>query len=382
MRLPNGFGRITKLSNRNLRNPWRVTVTTSKDEYGKPIGTLLKPKAYFPTYNDAYMALILYNENPYDLNTTVTANELFALWSKQYYPQISEKTQRGYSLAWRYCEKIKDMNVRDIRAKHIKDCCENGTAKSTIGKNKDVPHKASPNMQKNIKILWNLMFQYALERELVDKNYADDVILSKNLQKQINENKEHHVAFTDEELTILWEHSDKQPYVDMLLIQSYMGWRPNEMLDLEIDNINLEEKIIIGGMKTESGTNRTVPIHSLVYPLVKARYNQAVNKNCRFLFSGMRANAKMSYSMYYTKFKEVIDVLDLNAAHRPHDPRKTFITNAKKYNVDEYAIKRIVGHYIGDITEKVYTERDVHWLSSEIEKIKRPGDETQPFSVY
>ena len=30
----------------------------------------------------------------------------------------------------------------------------------------------------------------------------------------------------------------------------------------------------------------------------------------------------------------------------------------KKYKVDEYAIKYMVGHEIQDITEKVYTKRD------------------------
>lgn len=43
---------------------------------------------------------------------------------------------------------------------------------------------------------------------------------------------------------------------------------------------------------------------------------------------------------------------------------------AKKFKVDEYAIKRIVGHEINDVTEKVYTQRDLAWLKSEIEKIK------------
>lgn len=42
----------------------------------------------------------------------------------------------------------------------------------------------------------------------------------------------------------------------------------------------------------------------------------------------------------------------------------------KKSKVDEYAIKYVVGHTIEDITESVYTERDVDWLKEEIEKIK------------
>lgn len=43
---------------------------------------------------------------------------------------------------------------------------------------------------------------------------------------------------------------------------------------------------------------------------------------------------------------------------------------AKKAEVDQYAIKYIVGHKIDDITERVYTQREPEWLKSEIEKIK------------
>ena len=46
------------------------------------------------------------------------------------------------------------------------------------------------------------------------------------------------------------------------------------------------------------------------------------------------------------------------------------MTLAKRYAVNEYAIKRIVGHVIDDLTERVYTERPMEWLSDEIEKIK------------
>ena len=42
---------------------------------------------------------------------------------------------------------------------------------------------------------------------------------------------------------------------------------------------------------------------------------------------------------------------------------------AKKANLDEYAIKRIVGHHIDDLTERIYTERSVDWLKNEIMKI-------------
>jgi hypothetical protein len=45
-----------------------------------------------------------------------------------------------------------------------------------------------------------------------------------------------------------------------------------------------------------------------------------------------------------------------------------FVTMAKKYGIDEYAIKDIVKHSITDITQKVYIQRKM--LKKEIEKIK------------
>lgn len=66
----------------------------------------------------------------------------------------------------------------------------------------------------------------------------------------------------------------------------------------------------------------------------------------------------------------LISALDLNPKHRAHDPRVTFTTMAKKAEIDEYAIKAMVGHSIKDITEAVYITRDIEWLRNDIEKIK------------
>ena len=68
-------------------------------------------------------------------------------------------------------------------------------------------------------------------------------------------------------------------------------------------------------------------------------------------------------------FNTIKKDLMLDPDHRPHDPRMHFVTMAKRYGVDEYAIKKIIGHQINDLTEKVYTKRDPEWLKKEIEKI-------------
>ena len=126
-RLPNGFGSITELKGRNLRNPFWARVCVGKSAYGKPILKSLKPKAYFRTYNDAYAALCEYNKNPYDLDNDMTIYELYDKWTDVYLKNASDTYARTISSAWAYCSSVYDMRAKDLRARHIKGCMECGS---------------------------------------------------------------------------------------------------------------------------------------------------------------------------------------------------------------------------------------------------------------
>lgn len=78
---------------------------------------------------------------------------------------------------------------------------------------------------------------------------------------------------------------------------------------------------------------------------------------------------KYSYDYLSNSFIETLPLLGINPVHRGHDGRVHFVTLAKKSEMDEYALKRIVGHKIDDLTERVYTRRTVEWLISELDKI-------------
>lgn len=368
-RLPNGFGQISELKGRNLREPFRAMVTIGKDDNGRPICKLLQPKAYFATYNEAYAALVEYNRNPYDLDNLMTVSELYERWSEVYFKTLtSASAVRNYNSAWEYCSMIHNMKVIDVRARHIKGCMDDGTRNI-----KGVERKASPNIQTKIKSIFNLMLDYAVEYELVDKNYARTFNISNEILKESESNRKGHIDFTEEEMSILWENIDKVPFVDVVVMQCYSGWRPQEMSELLVENIDLENNTWLGGIKTDAGTDRTIPIHSKIRPLVERRYYEAKSIGSKYLINS-KANGtsgtKFTYDKYRHRFDTIKEVLNLNPKHRLHDPRVQFVSMAKFYNLDEYAIKYIVGHVIDDITEKIYTKRDDEWLRREIEKIK------------
>lgn len=364
-RLPNGFGQISEIKNRNLRKPFRAMITVGKNSVGRPICKPLKPESYFETYNDAYAALVEYNKNPYDLDTVMTVKDLYKRWSPEYFGKM--KSTNAMKSAWKYCSAVYGMRVTDLRARHIKGCMEEGVAKIR-GKEK----RPNANAKIKIKTLFNQMLDYAVEYELVDRNYARTFNLSEETIKESMTVKNEHIPFTDYEIDLLWKNLNDDSYIDVLLIQCYSGWRPQELCLLETKNIDVENWSFKGGMKTDAGMDRIVPIHSKIQQLVKKRYDMAVASGNTFLFlyPHKGRNTNLTYIYYYREFLKIRDSLGLNPDHRPHDGRKHFVTMAKKYKVDEYAIKYMIGHKISDITEKVYTDREFTWLREEIEKIK------------
>lgn len=338
MRLPNGFGQITKLKQR-LRNPFRAMVTSGQDHEGKYKRLIV---GYYKTYNEAYEALIEYHKNPYEKNKDMDFLELYEKWSSEYYGEEHPHAEKMYSYAIRFCEKMYPMKVKDIRTYHIKEMIEES--------------KCPPSTRDKLKSMINLMFDWALTYDLTDKNYSRQVRFSYNREAQT----EHHITYTADELKSVYEHMNLE-MADALIIACYTGFRPQELMLLETKNIDLDAWTIQGGMKTEAGRDRIVPIHPFIKDLIRKRMETANEK----LFSGL------NYDAYKNRLVKIREELHLNHKHKPHDTRVTFVTNAKKYNVDEYAIKRIVGHHIDDLTERVYADRDVSWLHEEISKI--PG---------
>lgn len=346
-RLPNGFGQISEIKGKNLRNPYRVMVPAGKSESGRPISKLLTPKAYFKTYNEAYMALVEYNKTPYDVTRDVTFLEFYKIWYDYYSPKVKNPaTLRQYKSSISHLTPLYKYKLSELRSYHIRDAIESA----------DVSNQLKDKM----KALCNMMMDLALERELITRNFSREV----NLGIDRRNPNPIHKAFTKGEMKYLWENYDK-PVVFASLLQCYGGWRPDEVLSIKFSDIDFENQTITGGNKTKAGKNRIVPIHPAILPLIEDKYKQRGDHEYLIwdVVPQGNTNKKTKYDSYRYMFVRTFP------GHRPHDGRVQFTTMAKEYNVDEYAIKYILGHQIRDITESIYTKRNIEWLKNEISKI-------------
>lgn len=342
MRLPNGYGGISKMSGKR-RKPWRVRVT-DKLEGGKQT---YKNIGYYATRKEALDALAAYNNNPNIFDASgITFAEVYDLWSERKYQDISQSNINGYKASYALCDTLKPMRMQDIKTTHLQDVADN------CGKN-------YPSLRK-LKVLFGQIFEYAMQNDIVDKNYAKFVKLKKDEDESYKIDR---TPFTEDEIATLWDNLERNEWIDTILIQIYTGVRIGELLAIKSNDVNLAEKYMRGGSKTEAGKNRVIPLHERILPLVQKRLESGTN----LLIT--KNDAAVSYYTYRdTYWSNVMEQLGME--HRPHDCRHTFASRSDTAGLNKLCIKRIMGHKSTDITDKVYTHKDIGELIAEVNKIK------------
>lgn len=340
MRLPSGYGSVIKHKG-NRRRPYQVRITRGWDDNGKQLYSTL---GWFEKREEAIIALAEYNSSPYDIEANKeTFTDVFEKWKLEHYTKVSDNAIVNYNLAYKYCKSIHKMRFKDIRLTHLQAIIDN------CGKGYPT--------RKIIKALMNQLFSFAIKNDIVEKKYSQFVDVGQN------EGKVNRKPFTKEEIKKLFDNVDKLEWTDTVLIMIFSGLSVGELLDLKTENIHLEERYMVGGLKTKAGRNRIIPINKKIEPFIRKYYNP---KN-EYLITNFKGN-QMQYSNYRReKFDNVMEKLRMK--HNPHECRHTFASLMDSAGANKLCLKRIIGHSSQDITEDVYTHKTIEELIETIDLI-------------
>lgn len=371
-----GEGSVT-YDRRRKRYRARVTVGwETNEETGRTKQIVKTLGSNYKTKGEATSALAEYLKNPFDLNNKdITFEQLYKKWFDEYIDTDEhESIKYRVKAAYKYCSLIYKKKFREITIIDMKDCIYKGTATCVRGKYKGEQRLASPQSKETIKYLFNHIYDYALEARIVERNYAREFTLDKKVFQEKEKNYKSKVPFSKEEIDKLWKSIEFVPFADMIVYACYSGWRPTELIKLKIKDVDLKNGFVKGGMKTSAGKNRLVPIHPLVSSIVEKYYKEAKSVGSDYLFNDInnKLGIGLSYDQYLSRFNKVMNILHFRTEITPHYTRHTFITKAKsrEVNMNEYVLKIIVGHDVGDLTEHVYTHRELNDLKEEMNKIK------------
>lgn len=365
MKLPNGFGSVHKLPG-NRRNPFRARKTngwkyvdkeTGKDVKLKEDTDLLTVKCvqtyvtigYYATKKEALQALAAYNQDPYDLHhDTITFEEVYDKWSENHFEKVSQSNINGYKASFKLCEKIKDMKFVEIKLDHLQMVVDES------GKN-------TPTLKK-LKIMFGLMYDYAVMHEIVTPDKRD-MVRYVDISKAGNPNAYDRKPFTKSAVKSLWKSKDDE-YITVILILIYTGLRIGELLDLEKKDIHLNERwFFVKESKTDAGI-REVPIAEKIVPF----FEYWMKKDCDHLICTPDCEP-FKYRNYYDSYWiPLMEGLSLDK-YTPHCTRHTCVSLLTEAGVDERIIQKIVGHKGQNVTQAVYTHLDLPAKLEAINKI-------------
>jgi len=339
MKQANGSGSVYKLTG-NRRKPYvaMVTVKTVYDE--EKDNYIMKRKAlgYFKTQAEARKCLADYNSHQYDSDLVgVTFGQIWETIFPSLEKKLSSKRIDSFKAFYNYMKPIEDMKMADIRTVHLQRVIDNCPRSSST---KDV-----------LKAMMNKVYDYAMENDIVQKNYTEFI------EYQKDDSKIQRTLFDSEYICGLLNAPFN--YFDAVtLILLHTGLRVRELLNNTIDNLDLERRMLYipESIAKNKSSIRYVPIHENIVPLLE-RFLQSGNQH----ITGRTAKQKIRYQSYYEYLKEI--------GHTPHDTRHTFISRARECGMDALVLQRIVGHTSKNITEVVYTHISDEELLAEISKL-------------
>lgn len=334
MKNPNGYGCVKHLSG-SRRNPFAFIVT----DCGKQI-----VKGYFPTKMDALAYQVEYwNTHGRTRLSEITFEELYAEWLPAHRPYVAESTVRSYQSAYGHLHPLYGMPIKEIKYKHMQ---------ATL----DAMGGLSYASKKKVRNLLSLLWAYARKMDYTSNDYTGLLRIGKN--RPVNP----HHAISRRKVNALWRMTDV-PGIDIILILIYTGMRNGELRALLKSDVNRRQKYIrIRKSKTAAGI-RIIPIHSRIWPFVEVR----LSCNGSHLIaddSGM----PYTYSRLARLFTHVMKLVH-GEKHKLHDTRHTCATWLDDAEVNDNAKKMILGHARNDVTNGVYTHKNLRQLRKTIEKI-------------
>jgi len=343
MRLPNGYGSVHKLPG-NRRRPWRARVTVGWTEDGKQ---LYYTVGYYATQREALAALAEYHERPIGDRRDVTLGEIYEKWSAKAYQTLDRSTANGYRACWKRISKLANVPVRLIKTSDLQDIIdamvEEGLGRSSLEK---------------AKTLCGILLDLAVTDDIITTNYARYIKLppSRKPKKEV---------FSDleiQQIDRLAQAGDIWAGTVMILL--YTGMRVGELVSLTPFQVDPDAWVITGGIKTDAGRDRKMPIHSRILPYVRYWYE---TRGPRLIH---RDGKPLSVN-YYRKYcyYPALERAGITRHLTPHATRHTFATLLARAKIPPVYAQALMGHSDYSTTANTYTHLPLEELRAAIEAI-------------
>lgn len=349
-RRANGSGSVYKLSE-NRRNPWGASVYKN----GKRVflGTFAKA-------SEAEAAIVRFKDDELSDKINYTVEHVHTEWQKVHYRDLTKSGEDGYNSAWNYLQCFRNKKMRELKSAEVQSLID------------EIAQQKSRSVCEKVRQLYSQLCKWAMKEDIINKNYAQFIKLPKS-------HKTEKEIFKQAEIDLIKDHDNDQT-AQIILTMIYSGLRINELFDIEICNVHLDEGYMIGGLKTEAGRDRIIPINRHIRPYIEGWYSGSDNVGkYKYLVrneSGQRINDANWRKRKFYPFLRSLGILgeeEGTTGHpprlTPHSCRHTYASLAVQANIPEELLKTLIGHADYSTTINLYNHDDISDLKKAAELI-------------
>lgn len=333
----NGQGTVYKDSN----GKWIAEYTIGWDEGDGKLSRKKRKKRGFATKAEAIAYLPNLKQDLPQQDMNVKFKDLYKKWLEGHTEKVTKSTIDCYKSAYKYFSPLYYVEIAKIRTEHMQKCID------------ECPH--GTRTKENMKALGTSLWRYAMQLDIVDRNYAEYLYIKKEEQAE-------KIAFSKEHLDTMWANVDRVPNIKYVLLLCYTGMRLSEMLGAMTENYYPEDGYFITGIKTDAGKKRVITISPKIRP-----FFDDFGKG-KHLFTELSAK-KFRGDLYYPALQELgLDPLDEEGDHiyTPHCCRHTFATLMKDVPAPPTDKQKLIGHAKFEMT--------AHYTHTDLESLKKITD--------
>ncbi len=200
-------------------------------------------------------------------------------------------------------------------------------------------------------------FAYAYKKELVIRNVALSV-------EKINLQQKERIYLTDEEIEQLVNAIDHELIRLVALVLYMTGLRISECLNLTLDSVDLEKKVIhvIAG---KGNKDRLVPISNRLMPFLEDYLHHKRPETTSAYFFCTKKTGKLSAVYVNKELGEAVKRLGWKKKVTAHILRHSFASRLVQNDVNLVQIQKLLGHSSLKVTS-VYTHTNLDQLNEAV----------------
>lgn len=332
-----GQGTVYKDSN----GKWiaEYTIGWDTDEDGK-LSRKKRKKRGFTTKREAIEYLPMLKQELPQQDMNVKFKDLYQKWLNGHTEKVGKSTINCYKAAYKYFSTLYYVEIAKIRTEHLQKCID------------ECPH--GTRTKENMKALGTSLWKYAMQLDIVDRNYAEYIYIKKD-------SKEARTDFSKEQLDTMWKKVNEVPDLKYILILCYTGLRVGEMLGALTENYHEAEGYFVAGSKTAAGRDRVITISPRI-----AGFFDGFAKGEYLFFEKKLTEKKFREETFYPALQAIgMDRTKEDGSHyyTPHCCRHTFATLMKNVKAPATDKQKLIGHSKFEMTAH-YTHTDLDSLKA------------------